>query len=96
MKFDSNNIKTDEKLYKNILIYDCVYVTIKVSKYLKINSINPLQLIFTKVNGFFKEINKNKHLALVPNNESKELLDHCNFSQINVCRNYEKYKNALK
>ena len=36
--FDSNNIKIDKKSYKKILIY---YVTIKDSKYVKINSINP-------------------------------------------------------
>ena len=30
--FDPNNIKIDEKLYKNILIYYIAYVTIKNSK----------------------------------------------------------------
>ena len=40
--FDPNNIKTVEKSCKNILIYYFAYVTIKDSKYLKINSINPL------------------------------------------------------
>ena len=44
--FDPNNIKIDEKSYKNILIYDIGYVTIKDSKYVKINSVNPLYLIF--------------------------------------------------
>ena len=37
-RFDPNN--TDEKSYKNILIYYIGYVTIK--KYLKIYSVNPL------------------------------------------------------
>ena len=69
---DPNNIKTDEKSYKNILIYYIKYVTIKDSKYAKINSANPLHLIINKVNGYFQEINKNKYLALVPFNESKE------------------------
>ena len=32
---------------------------IKDSKYVKINSVNPLYLIF-KVNGYFEEINGNK------------------------------------
>ena len=32
---------------------------------------NPLYLIFDKINGYFEEINGNKCLALVPNNESK-------------------------
>ena len=34
--FDANNIKIDEKSYKNILIYYIGYVTIKDSKYVKI------------------------------------------------------------
>ena len=44
--FDPNNIKTDEKSYKNILIYNIGYVMINDSKYVKINSVNPLYLIF--------------------------------------------------
>ena len=59
--FDPNNIKTDEKSYKNILIYFIEYITIKDSKYVKINSLNPLFLIFSKMNGYFEEINKNKY-----------------------------------
>ena len=47
-------------------------MTIKDLKYVKINSANPLYLIFNKVNGYFEEINGNKYLALVPTNESKE------------------------
>ena len=70
--FDPNNIKIDEKSYKDILIYYIGYVTIKDSKYAKINSVNPLHLIFSKVNGYFEEINKSKYLTLVPINESQE------------------------
>ena len=33
---------------------------------------NPLYLVFNKVNEYFEEINTNKHLTLVLNNESKE------------------------
>ena len=40
--FDPNNIKIDEKLYKIILIYYIGYVTIKDSKYVKINGVNLL------------------------------------------------------
>ena len=36
------------------------------SKYVKINSVNPLYLIINKVNGYSKEINKSKYLTLVP------------------------------
>ena len=70
--FDANTIKIDKKLYKNILIYYIRYVSIKDSKYLKINSLNHLYLIFSKVNGYFAEINGNTYLTLVPSNKSKE------------------------
>ena len=70
--FDPNNITIDEKSYKNILIYYIGYATIKDSKYIKINSVNPLYLIFSKVNRYFEEVKGNKYLMLVPTNESKE------------------------
>ena len=57
---------------KNILIYYIGYVTMKNLKYVKINSVNPLYLIFSKLNGYFEEIDKSKYLTLVPTNESKE------------------------
>ena len=47
-------------------------MTIKDSKYVKINNVDPLYLIFDKVNGYFQEINGSKYLTLVPTNESKE------------------------
>ena len=34
--------------------------------------LNPLSLIFNKVNGYFEEINENKYLTLVPTDETKE------------------------
>ena len=68
--FDPNNIKIDEKSYKNILIYYIGYLTVK--EYVKTYSVNPLYLIFRYVNGYFKEINGNKYLTLVPTNKSKE------------------------
>ena len=68
--FDSNNTKIDWKSYKDILIYCIVYVAIKDSNYIKINSVNPLNLFFNKVKVFFKKINENKYLTLVPTNES--------------------------
>ena len=45
---------------------------IKDSRYLKINSVNPLYFMFNKMNGYFEENNGNKYLTLVPTNESKE------------------------
>ena len=41
---------------------------------LKINSVNPLYLTFSKVNGNFEETHKNKYLMLVAINESKEII----------------------
>ena len=49
-------------------------MTIKNSKYVKVNSANLLYLIISKVNGYFEEINKNKYLTLVPTNETKEII----------------------
>ena len=46
-------------------------MTIKFSKYVKINSVNTLYHIIIRVNGHFEEINGNKYLTLVPTNESK-------------------------
>ena len=49
--FDPNKIEIDGKSYKNILIYYIGYVINKDSKYVKINSVNPLYLITCKANG---------------------------------------------
>ena len=46
-------------------------MTIKNSKYLKVNRVNPLYLILNKMNGHFEEVNGNKYLTLVSTNESK-------------------------
>ena len=70
---DSNNNEIDEKSYKNILIYYTGYVMIKDSKYVKFKIANMLYLIFSKVNGYFEEINGNKYLILVSTYESKEI-----------------------
>ena len=70
--FDPNNIKIDEKPWKDILIYYAGYVTIKDWKYVKMNSENPVYLVFHKVNGYLEEINGNKYLMLLPTNASKE------------------------
>ena len=45
---------------------------IKDLKYVKINSVNPLYLVFSKVNRYFEEINGNKYLTLGPTKNSKE------------------------
>ena len=50
-KFNSNNIKIDEKSYKNILLYYIGYITIK--EYIQICSVNHLYLSFRNLNGYF-------------------------------------------
>ena len=47
-------------------------MTIKDSKFVKTYNVNPLYLIFNKVNGYLEEINGNKYLTLVPTDETKE------------------------
>ena len=62
--FDWNNIKIDEKSCKNILTYSYIeYVTIKDLKYVNTYSVDPLYLIFTKIDGCFEEINGHKYLT---------------------------------
>ena len=70
--FDSNNIKIDEKSYTNILIYYIAYVIINNSKYVKINNVKPLYLMFNRVNRYFEQINGNKNLTLVATDKSKD------------------------
>ena len=70
--FDSSNIKIDGNQDKNFLMYYIRYVMIKDSKYVKINIVKHLYLIFNEANEYFEEINGNKYLTLVPTNESKE------------------------
>ena len=48
-KFDPNNIKINKNSYKNILIYYIGYVMFKDLIYVKINSVNPLYFILSKV-----------------------------------------------
>ena len=73
--FDLNNIKIDEKSYKDIHIYYIGYVTINYLKYIKTNSVNLLHVIFDKVNGYFEKINGSKYLMLVPTNDNKEKIE---------------------
>ena len=61
--FHPNKIKAGEKSHKSVLIYYTGYVTIE--KYLCFNSANLLYFIFRYVNGYFEEINGNKHLTLL-------------------------------
>ena len=50
-------------------------MTIKDSKCRKLYNLNPLYLVFKNINGYFEEVNKSKHLTLVPTNETKEKIN---------------------
>ena len=49
-------------------------MTIKDSRYVKINSVNPLYLILGKINEYFEEISGNKKMSPVPTNKSNEIM----------------------
>ena len=53
--FDFNNILTDEKSHKNILIYGISYKTLIVSK--------PLRIRLDKIDGFIRIYNTTKYLT---------------------------------
>ena len=73
-------LKTDEKSYKNINIYNIGYITIKkIDDCKNIYSVNLLYLRITHTNGYIErssaeEINENKYLIFVSIDENKELL----------------------
>ena len=72
--FDSNLLKIDNKLHKNINIYYIGYITRKDSDYVKIKSVNPLHLISSEVDGYFEEKNENKYLIFNSADKHKEVL----------------------
>ena len=72
--FNPDVLKIDKKSYKNTDIYYIGYITMKYFYYVKINSVNPLQLIIDKVDGYIEEKNENKHVTLVSTDKNKEVL----------------------
>ena len=44
------------------------------SDYVKINSVNPLYLLISEVDGYFEEKNGNKYLILDSTDKNKEVL----------------------
>ena len=50
--FESNSLRIDKKIYKNIDIYYIGYITMKDSDYVKINCVNPLCLIINEADGY--------------------------------------------
>ena len=49
-------------------------MTIKNSKYVKIDRLNPFYIIIGTVNEYLDKINRNKYMTLVPINERKEIM----------------------
>ena len=71
--FNPNLLKIDKKSYKNNDTYQIGYVTVKDSYYVKINSVNPLHLIISEVDEYFKEKNGSKYLVFHSVNEINEV-----------------------
>ena len=61
-----NNIKINEKLYNDILIYCIGYRTP--------NSVWPVHPIINNTKGYIEESNENKYLTLIPTDERKDNL----------------------
>ena len=61
--FESNLLKIDRKLYKNIGIYNIGYITIKkIDDCENIYSVSPLHLLINHENGYIEEKGVNKYL----------------------------------
>ena len=60
---------------KNILIYYIAYMTVKNLSYIKINSVNRLYPIISKVNRHIEESNRKRYLTLVLTDKSKGILE---------------------
>ena len=55
-KFDSNLLKIDKISYKDIVIYNTGYITIKkIDDYKNIYSVNPLHLIIDHASGYIEK-----------------------------------------
>ena len=72
--FDSNLLKIDKTLHRNIDIYYTGYLTLKNSDYIKINSVNALYLIIDKVDKYIEEKNRNKNLTFASTDKTQEVL----------------------
>ena len=72
--FDVRLLKIDKKQYKDIGIYNIGYTTKKkIDDCKNIDSVNPLYLNITHVNGYIKEKDVNKYLVFDSTDENKEL-----------------------
>ena len=73
--FDAKLLQIDKKSYKDINIFNIGYVTKKkIGNCMNINSVNPLYLGITHVNGYIEEKDSNKYLVFDRTDKNKELL----------------------
>ena len=66
-EFDLDNILIDEKLHKNILIYDSSYETLIGSK--------PLHIRFDKTDGFIRIYDKTRYFTLFGSEKYDNIYD---------------------
>ena len=86
-------MKIDKKSYKDIIIFNIGYVTKKtIGDCMNINSVNPLYLGITRVNGYIEEKDSNKYLVFNSTDENKELLKKYN-DVFNGIKDKKKKKN---
>ena len=72
---DKKLLKTDKKSYKDNDIFNIGYDTKKkIGNCMNINSVNPLYLGTTRVNGYIEEKDSNNYLVFDSTDENKELL----------------------
>ena len=71
--FDSNLLKLDKKLFKNIRVYFIEHIT-KKDEY-KINSVNPLYILVDRIDGFIEEEKKgSKYLNIASTDSNSEVI----------------------
>ena len=72
--FDAKLLKINKKSYKDIDVFNIWYVTKKlvVVWIIVYNSVNPLYLGITHVNGYIEEKDSNKYLVFDSTDENKE------------------------
>ena len=59
-------MKSRKKIFTFIIGYLTTIYDNQVSKYIQINSVNPLCFITNKINAYFEKSNGNKYLTLQP------------------------------
>ena len=70
--FNARLLKTDKKSQKDIGIYNIGYITKKkIDDCININSVNPLHLGITHVNGYIEEKGMDKYLVFDSTDENK-------------------------